>query len=459
MVTGGPGPIASSRTGDQADEGARSDRREARLPLRRIVFWVHLVAGLVAGVVIAVMAFTGAALAFEQELVAWAERDVRLVAPPGGGAVSRQSLDKLRQRMLAAAPELRHGSLTISRDPRAAVAFSSGRDTAYYVDTYTGAVRGPGSSRMAGFMRVMESWHRFLGLGGGNRPLGKAVTGACNLAFLLLAVSGLYLWWPRSWSWRGFKAIALLNWKLAGRARDFNWHNVIGLWCAPILIVLTLTAIPISYRWGSALIYRLVGEEPPAQGVRPGPAGAIAPPSPDAPPAGDDAIIARVQAAFPAWQQITIRSAAEPRGRGTARAPTDADAAGARGRASSRDHSAAPVRDEPGVPPVTVVVREAGAWPRTATTTLAVDPFTAEIMHREAFADLSTGRRLRSWTRFLHTGQALGWTGQLVAALGCIGGLFLVYTGVALAWRRFVPGRPRVATRARTEPASIAPES
>jgi uncharacterized iron-regulated membrane protein len=58
-------------------------------------------------------------------------------------------------------------------------------------------------------------------------------------------------------------------------------------------------------------------------------------------------------------------------------------------------------------------------------------------MQSEQFSDLSAGRRLRSWTRFLHTGEALGLTGQALAGIACLGGCFLVYTGFALAWRRF----------------------
>jgi uncharacterized iron-regulated membrane protein len=66
-----------------------------------------------------------------------------------------------------------------------------------------------------------------------------------------------------------------------------------------------------------------------------------------------------------------------------------------------------------------------------------LNPFTGDVLRREAFANLTAGRQLRSWTRFLHTGEALGWVGQLVAGLASLGGCVLVYTGVALAWRRF----------------------
>ncbi|MFP2934843.1 PepSY domain-containing protein, partial [Pyxidicoccus sp. 3LG] len=54
--------------------------------IRNIFFWIHLVAGLVAGLVIAVMSITGAAIAFEPQLLEWAERDARQVQVPAGAA-------------------------------------------------------------------------------------------------------------------------------------------------------------------------------------------------------------------------------------------------------------------------------------------------------------------------------------------------------------------------------------
>ena len=59
---------------------------------------------------------------------------------------------------------------------------------------------------------------------------------------------------------------------VTGKARDFNWHNVIGIWSAVPLFFVVLTAIPMSYTWGNNLIYRMTGTEPPAFG-RSGPGG------------------------------------------------------------------------------------------------------------------------------------------------------------------------------------------
>lgn len=48
----------------------------------------------------------------------------------------------------------------------------------------------------------------------------------------------------------------------------------------------------------------------------------------------------------------------------------------------------------------------------------------------------SLGQKIRGWLRFAHTGELGGLPGQLIAGIGCFGGVFLVYTGLSLAVRR-----------------------
>lgn len=386
------------------------------MTIRKSLFWVHLAAGVAAALFIAIMCLTGIALAFEKQLVAWAERDVRRV--PITVEATRMSLDEMIRRVREAHPDATPVSITVFSTPDAAVAFSLGRDRAVYVDPSTGSVREPTSTRMHDFMHVMEGWHRWLTLSGDNRPIGKVINGTANIAFLVLALTGLYLWIPKVWTRERFRMALWFRHGLAGKRRDFNWHNVIGLWSSPVLIVLTLTAIPISFRWGNALIYRMVGESPPAAMGPPGSAAPVLtlpPHRTDALPLPVEAQFDAVRQAFPAWEQITLRLAS------STRAATEP-------RATPRTKAAQPL---------SFTVKTPDAWPRTATTSVALDPFTGEVLRRETFADQSPGRQLRGWTRFLHTGEALGWPGQLVAALACLGGCFLVYTGLALSWRRF----------------------
>jgi uncharacterized iron-regulated membrane protein len=52
------------------------------------------------------------------------------------------------------------------------------------------------------------------------------------------------------------------------------------------------------------------------------------------------------------------------------------------------------------------------------------------------FQSQSPGRQARSWLRFLHTAEALGPLGQTIAGLASLTSVIMVYTGLALAYRR-----------------------
>jgi uncharacterized iron-regulated membrane protein len=69
--------------------------------------------------------------------------------------------------------------------------------------------------------------------------------------------------------------------------------------------------------------------------------------------------------------------------------------------------------------------------------TLTLDSRTGDVIRVETFSDLTLGRRIRNTMRFAHTGEVLGIPGQTVAGIVSAGGAVLVWTGWALAWRRF----------------------
>lgn len=386
------------------------------MTFRKSIFWLHLVAGLVAGVIILIMSLTGAALAYEKEVVAWAERDVQLVEVPANA--SRLPVSDLLARAKTAYPEARPSNVVIKRDPAAAVTLGLGRSGNLYANPYTGEIQTPRPTFWRSFMGTMVSWHRYIALSGDNQRLGKAVTGACNAAFLVLGVTGLYLWWPRTWSARALKGIATVKLGLSGKARDWNWHNAFGLWFALPIIVLTATALPISYGWAGQLIAKLNPSNPPP----PAPAAVLSTPAPGATPLATEALLENVYREVPDWKQVTLNLGGAPTGPG---APAAAPAA----------------KPANGPQAVSFSVRESSSWPRTATATLALDPFTGAVLKHDTFGAQPLGSQVRGWSRYLHTGEALGPIGQGVAGIASLVGALLMWTGFALSWRRFFGGR------------------
>jgi uncharacterized iron-regulated membrane protein len=241
-------------------------------------------------------------------------------------------------------------------------------------------------------------------------------------------VLGVYLWWPRRFTAEAVKAVTLFRSGLTGRARDFNWHNVIGIWCAPVLLILTLTGVVMSYQWANDLLYRLTGNEPPPPQAAPPAAreGRRPPRGPGSEPArpslGLDALWSRAERQVPEWVAITARLGQRPDG------------------------------------PVTFVIQEPAGWHPTPRSQLVLDPATAEVVRWEPYAGQNLGRRLRSWVRPLHTGEAGGPIGQAVAMVASAGGAVLVWTGIALAGRRLLAWRRRNRTRVSSHAAQAGQE-
>ena len=68
---------------------------------------------------------------------------------------------------------------------------------------------------------------------------------------------------------------------------------------------------------------------------------------------------------------------------------------------------------------------------------------TGEIVRWEAFSGYNSGRQLRAWARFTHTGEAGGWLGQTIAVIASAGASLLVFTGLSLGVRRLFAWKGR----------------
>ncbi|HEY7545806.1 MAG TPA: hypothetical protein VID27_13020, partial [Blastocatellia bacterium] len=55
----------------------------------------------------------------------------------------------------------------------------------------------------------------------------------------------------------------------------------------------------------------------------------------------------------------------------------------------------------------------------------------------EPFSSYTAGRQARSFLRFAHTGEVAGIIGQSIAAIVSSSAAVMVWTGLALSWRRF----------------------
>ena len=372
--------------------------------VRSTIFWIHLACGVAAGLVVLLMSVTGVLLTYERQILAWADRTAYPAPTPDA---ERLPLEELVAAAKLHRPELKPTTITLRNEPDAPVVLSAGRSGSVLVDPYSGAVRDLGAAGLRSFFAAVTGWHRWFNASGENRAAARAITGASNLAFLFLILSGMYLWLPRVFKWAAFKARLVPNGKAAtSKARDFNWHHVFGIWSAIPLVVVVATAVVFSYPWANDLVYRAAGDQPPRAGGEP-------PRNPPEPAVivedgtaidrlGYDALFARA-AAHGEWRTLTLNIPASPE-----------------------------------VPAVRFGVDEGNGGQPHRRHTLTLDAATGAVASYVPFSSQTAGQKARSWIRFLHTGEALGLVGQTIAGLVSLTSLVMVWTGLALAYRRLL---------------------
>jgi uncharacterized iron-regulated membrane protein len=436
---------------------------------------MHLTAGVSCGIVILIMCVTGAALAFEKQINAWLERSGTHVVPSGHPS-ARLPLETL----LAKVKDQKPGSpaaITVRSGASEPVEVSMGRAGTLYVNPYTGDVLGqsqpiqpgqppgqpPAQSKARAFFRTMEDWHRWMGAAGRNRNTGKSVADAGNLVFFFIVLSGLYMWFPRKLTWQHWRPSVWFRGGLTGKARDWNWHNTIGVWCWLPLVLVVGSGVIMSYPWASNLLYTMTGSPlPPQPGAgRGGPGkGDVKGPGrggegqvPGGEGRGGPVVAGRGTGgpgAGPGFAGFGGFGGGPPAnwdGLDQAWPRAEQQVAGWK---SIRVQGSANVN----APFSFSIDRGDGTQPQLRGT-LTVNRGTGAIVNWAGFSSNSTGQQLRLLARFTHTGESLGVWGQAIAGMATAGGAVMVYTGLALSLRRLFGWRRRLKQQAEMEPAKV----
>jgi uncharacterized iron-regulated membrane protein len=406
--------------------------------LRKFVFWIHLIAGITVGLAIASMALTGSIMAFERPIVAWAERtDPAASAPPQGVKANDESkvwqITSLVRVAMQAVPDASPSAVTAETDLGRPLAVQFGREQVVYLNNFTGKIVGIGALRLRSFFATVEQLHRYLALQGDWRSWGQIFSGTAALVLVFMILSGLCLWMPRVLRWSSFRQVLLFNFRLKGKARHWNWHNVIGIWAAMPLLVISLTGVIMSHQWANTLLFRAMGETPPA--VR-GDGRMGRGPDGDARRfnrngtaqrrvnlGGVDDLWALAESrAKPGWTTMSLRLG------------------GGRGGDSDNDNGESGRGSGGGRGGVSFTFNYAGGGEGVplGRVTMVFDRETGDLLSTDTFASESPGRRLRELIVSIHRGEILGIPGMAIAALSAVAALVMVYTGFALAWRRLV---------------------
>lgn len=374
--------------------------------LHRTLWRWHFYAGLFVIPWVIVLSLTGAAYLFKPQVDRWEER-----AFTGPSLSAPANPDRQRAAALGAFPGARFVSYRLPEQNGDAalvhLALSNGTMRDVFVSPGGTVVGSLDPTRR--IMQVVHDLHGKLLAG----RVGSWLVELAGSWALVLVITGLYLWWPRT------GGLAGIVWPRLASGKRVLWrdlHAVTGFWVSGLALVLLLTALPWTSVWGSA--FKAVRTELAGRPVRQDwTIGGRAPASNDHAEHDHAAMAGMTRMAPPAEQHDLLNAV-------VARAKSE--------------HLAFPVLITPPAQPGEPWQAKSDTQNRPLRTTVTYDGQSGQLLTRETFMDKPLVDQIVGYGVAWHEGQLFGWINQLIGLLTAALLVLVAATGF-VQWRRRKP--------------------
>lgn len=260
--------------------------------LRKIIFELHKILGLTTGIVVFIVAITGCCWAFRDEIESLYD-DYKKVSPQNDPILTPTEAKMYAKEVF---PDNHiHGTLFKKADDAIEVIFYDPGPEFYqsvFLNPYTGKVIQV-NDHLSGFFAFILKGHMRLWL---PKEIGEQVVGASILIFMVIILSGIFLWIPKKR--KNLKQRLQFNWKDTTRwkRKNFDLHTIIGFYICSLALILAFTGSVMSYNWMKYVLYKSLGGDKEAAFIIPENIGS---PSQEKGVLPIDLLIPKLQAASP----------------------------------------------------------------------------------------------------------------------------------------------------------------
>lgn len=232
-------------------------KKASPIRFRNLVRQIHLVLGLLSGLVVFIVAVTGCCWVFQDEIKGLVSQ------PPLVEGVEKTMLLPGQARKIAEAvlPARHiHGILYGGRNEAVEVIFYEADPEFYqavFLHPYSGEVLRV-ENYLSGFFPFVLEGHLYLWL---PEEVGKQVVSWSTLIFVIMLISGIVLWWPKNK--KGRKQRFTFDWKSGPnwKRKNYDLHAVGGFYASFIALVIAYTGLVMAFDWLEQSAYQLVGGE------------------------------------------------------------------------------------------------------------------------------------------------------------------------------------------------------
>lgn len=193
------------------------------MTIRRVVWQWHWGSGVFVGLVVAIMAVSGMALAMKPFVLSWVD------TPPVVAKVTTALPIETVLAVHGVTDDQVGASVTRYRSPQAPLRISKKKGAAaQWVNPYSSAAMGQ-ESPWGGRFETLESWHRWLGLTGLPRDIVRVVKAVACVWLMALVLTGVWLATP----WRSRRS----------KPASLTWHRWVGNIASPFVMTMAITGI------------------------------------------------------------------------------------------------------------------------------------------------------------------------------------------------------------------------
>lgn len=218
----------------------------------------HVYLGIIAGAIVAFVGVTGSILVFQDEIDRALNPELFFVMEQQHKMSLTEIIPLIREKH----PQLKFSYMMMEVDDKPNLAyrlFNFKTEDEYFINPYTAELSGK-RLHESSFIHVVTELHRTLLV----PTVGRYIVGIATLCLLILTISGLRLWIPAKWN--QLRSVLTVKFSAGFKRQNYDWHNVLGFYSAPVVTLISLTGVCITFSpLVIALLFVLNGQSP--QGV------------------------------------------------------------------------------------------------------------------------------------------------------------------------------------------------
>ncbi|AZQ65408.1 PepSY domain-containing protein [Flammeovirga pectinis] len=220
--------------------------------MKKLISKLHLIIGLVSGLIVFIVSITGCIYTFEHEIQELTQ-SYRFVKEVKGNVLPPS---KIKEIAYKATDGMDVQRIYYETPNNASMALHYADSASYFyitfIDQYTGEVLKIKNLR-TDFFTVILYLHISLLL-----PNGELIVGIATLIFFVMLVSGIVLWWPKNKKKKAVQQKFKIKWNGRWRRKNYDLHSVLGFYASWVLLFTIVTGLIWSFEWFENTLYYLV---------------------------------------------------------------------------------------------------------------------------------------------------------------------------------------------------------